>query len=102
MLEELGEYFFIDKYEFEYHDEQTADLYLLLKSKKEIIRIGPPLSMKKHVEAFKKQNKNTFSKGGAIQAKTKIGFSARDFIQKWKSNNMNKLKEMHVTELKII
>jgi len=98
---ETSKYFKIAQTEFEYDQNDIADFYLIAKSKKEIIRIGPPLKMKKHVKAFKRENKKTFEKNGLIHSKVKIDFNLKDFIQNVKKERKNIVKEMGITKIDI-
>ena len=99
---ELNKYFTIIKMEFEYDEKKSAKVYYILKSRKEIIRIGPPIAMKKNVAEFKKRNKNTFVKNNMLHAKIKINFSAKDFLKKWKKDNQKKTKEMDIISIDIL
>lgn len=103
LIEETKKYFDIIKDEFDYRLKEDAALYLVAKSKKEIVEQGPPIrkGMEKHVDTFKKRNKYTFIKAGSIYAKIKLNFSLNDFIQRWISSNQKKLKDMDVTGIKV-
>jgi len=100
---EIGRYFKILENEFDYGDEQSAINYLIVKSRKEVIRIGPPLLLKKHVRAFKKEHMNTYEKNKSVHAKIKINFGAKEFLDSWSKQRANKnmMKEMGITKLKI-
>lgn len=101
IIRELSKYFTITQHEFQYDDKQSANVYLILKSKKEIVKIGPPIKLAKNVEAFKKANKNAFIKNEFVHAKVKINFSAKTFINNWKKANKNKVDEMGITQLNL-
>jgi tRNA nucleotidyltransferase (CCA-adding enzyme) len=103
LISEIKEYFDIRKDEFEYKMSQEATLYLILKSKKEILKCGPPIrkGMEKHILAFKKQNKKYFVKDGNLYARIPIKFTAKDFIIDFAKDNKKKLSEMDVTELNV-
>ncbi|MFH1290910.1 MAG: hypothetical protein ABIH92_05920, partial [Nanoarchaeota archaeon] len=101
---ELGKYFGVLEKEFFYPGEgQNADFYLVLKSKKEFLKVGPPLSLEKDVKKFRKANKKTFVKNKVLHARVKVDFSARDFIKKWVKSKEGKLKldGMGISGLKI-
>ena len=100
---EIDRYFKVLGSEFDYDDKQSAINYLIVKSRKEVIRIGPPLLLKKHVRAFKKEHMNTYEKNKSIHAKIKINFGAKEFIDSWSKQRANKnmMKEMGITKLKI-
>ena len=102
LILELSKYFHIKEKEFEYNEEKSAEVFLMLKSKKEIIRIGPPLKMKKHVKSFKKEHRKTYEKGGYLHTKIKVDFSGKDFCKDYSKKYSKKLKEMSVINLKII
>jgi len=100
---EIDKYFKVLESEFDYDDKQSAISYLIVKSRKEVVRIGPPLLLKKHVRAFKKEHMNTYEKNKSIHAKIKINFGAKEFVDSWSKQRANKnmLKEMGITKLKI-
>lgn len=96
---QLSRYFEIAKSEFSYSLGQSALAYYIVKSKKEVVREGPPLNLKKQLDKFVKRNKNVFYKKGRAYAKDKVNFSGRDFIKKWKSKNKDVAEGMGITEL---
>jgi len=98
---ELEKYFTIADKEFHYNEQKEADLYLILKGKKEIVRIGPPIKMLDYAKDFRKKNKNVFEKGGFLHTKIKVNFTAKKFISDFAKKDKNKLKEMGITELKV-
>jgi tRNA nucleotidyltransferase (CCA-adding enzyme) len=98
---EFGKYFNVAKMEFEYDEKQSADAYYILKSKGEIIRMGPPVRMKKNAAEFKKRNKNTFVKNGILHSKVKVSFSAKEFMKKWQNDNRKKIKEMDIITIQV-
>ena len=83
-------------------DGKKAIFFFVVKDKGEIIRAGPYLKDKKHVEKFKRKHKNTFSKKGRIHVKKKIDFTLKDFVNTWKTKNRKKLREMDITGLKAL
>ncbi len=102
LLEEIGRYFIILKSNFEYNELQKADLYIIAKSKKEIVRVGPPLEMKKHVNAFKREHMKTYIKNGVIHAKIKVVFGCKEYADVWAKANRDKIKQMSIVEIKVI
>lgn len=98
---ELGKYFEISEREFEYSGENSAKFYIILNSKKEIIRTGPPVCFKNNALAFKKQNKNVFEKNRNLYAKIKVNFSAREFLRKFAKDYDKTIKSMGITGLKV-
>lgn len=98
---EIGKYFKLIHHEFEYDNKQGADVYIIAKSKGEVVRIGPPLHMKKHVRAFKKEHRNTYEKNKFVHAKIKVRFGAKEFVDAWKKQRANKktMSEMVITSL---
>lgn len=101
LARELSRYFEIKDKEFEYFGENKASFYLIAKSKKEIIKIGPPKTFEKNAGEFKKQNKNVYEKKGILYAKIKINFSAKEFLRKFGKNYKSTIESMGITELKI-
>jgi len=79
---EINKRFDILKEEFEYKGGKSADVYLVLKPKKEILKTGPPVDRKKDVKKFKEKNPKTFIKEGRIFAKETVDFSGKEIIKK--------------------
>ncbi len=101
LMENMSTYFEIIKKEFEYSGESKADLYLSVKSKKEIIRSGPPKDMDKAAKEFRKRNKNIFEKNGKLYSKIKINFTAKKFIKDFAKKFSKTVKAMGVSELRV-
>lgn len=99
LIKEFDNYFTVLKDEFEYGGMNSADLYLILRSRKEIIRIGPPLHMKKYVNKFKKEHMNTYEKNNYIHAKIKIKFDAKSYLDVWKKSNKKVMLNMGITKI---
>ncbi len=97
---ELSKSFNLLKHAFQYDGAQKAHLYLVVRSKKEIIHKGPPLEMKKHVGVFMKEHKKTFKKAGRIWARISITDSGKSSL-----NNVLKdtehLHEMGITRFRV-
>jgi tRNA nucleotidyltransferase (CCA-adding enzyme) len=106
LLEKIvGEYFYVSGEEFIYPGEgNKADFYLILKSKREVLKIGPPLDKKKDVAQFKKAHKKVVKKGGAICVRVKVNFSGKEFAKKWVGSKDGRLKMdgMSITKLRVI
>ena len=101
LMSSIKPYFTITQHEFSYNDVQAADIYLLAKSKNEVVRIGPPLHMKKHVAAFKKEHANTFEKNKMVHAKINVNFTARSYLDIWAKSNAEQLRQMSITNFEI-
>lgn len=102
LIGEMGVYFEIKEDYFEYGGLQKANLYLILKSRKEVVRIGPPLHLKKFVNSFKKEHSNTFEKNGMIHSKIKINFTPVSYFDVWRKSNKDKINEMGISEIKLL
>ena len=74
---------------------------MILKSKKEITRIGPPIKMLDYAASFRKANKNVFEKNGLLHTKIKVNFSAKKFISDFAKKGKKKLKEMGIVKLRV-
>ena len=98
---ELGHYFEVIEKEFEYSGREKANLYLIVKAKKEILLLGPPVNMKEHTQAFKKKHKEVFEEKGYLFAKEKINFSAKQFLGEYKREQAKKIREMKIISLEI-
>ncbi|MCK5149317.1 nucleotidyltransferase domain-containing protein [Candidatus Pacearchaeota archaeon] len=102
LAKEIERFFDIKKKGFNYNRKKSARYFFVVKNKKEIILEGPNLNDKKNIMMFKKKHKNTFEKKKRIYAKEKINFTIEKFIVDWDSKNKRKVKEMNITELRII
>ncbi len=103
LLAEMKKYFDVLYKEFNYEGKKEAHFYLLLKKKKEIIRIGPPLERAEDAKKFKEKNKNVFEKNGILHARIKIDFLGKEFLKKFiKEEKNRKIKEMGISDMKIL
>ncbi|MBX4212483.1 nucleotidyltransferase domain-containing protein [Candidatus Pacearchaeota archaeon] len=101
LLEKIKHYFEIIEDKFSYSGKDSADLFIVGRQKKQMIQIGPPVSMKKHVLAFKKKHKDTFENAGYIHAKIKIQKNLREFLKSWVRDN-KKIKEMGISSIEMV
>lgn len=101
LMMEISKYFEVLKSEFSYSCGQSANFYLIVKPKKEIIKFGPPIEMIENAKKFRKANKNVFEKNKKLYSRIKVDFSGRDFFKKFIKEEKSKMKEMGVSEMKI-
>ena len=99
---ELIKYFEIYTSEFEYYDGRESSFYLIIKQKREVVKLGPPIKMEKNVLEFRKRNKDVFEKNGYLHARIKIDFSARKFLHKWRRENSRKMGEMGIVGIDVV
>lgn len=102
MEEELKKFFEIKEKGFNYNSKQAARFYFVAKPKKEIILEGPFVDDKNNVKKFKSEHKNTFIKKKKIYSKMKVDFDLKKFLDKWKTKNKERIKEMYIEKLEII
>ncbi len=100
--EEIGKYFEIKDKGFEYSGKKTALYFFSVKSKKEAIKEGPKTKDAKNVNSFKKMHRKTFNKNGRVYAREKLGFSIKDFLDKWEQKNKKIVSDMSIKELRVI
>ena len=98
---ELNLSFEVKNTDFFYSGEKTSNFYISLVPKKEIVRIGPPMEMKKHVSRFKSQHSSTFVKNKRIHAKLLVIKDARAFLDAWKIANKKMISQMNIVSMKI-
>jgi len=79
---ELRKWFVVMREEFVYGGGKDADVYFVLKSKREVLRAGPPVKMVKEVKEFRKRNRKTIVKNSRVYAKEKVDCSGKDLIRK--------------------
>ncbi len=95
------EFILVDSY-FRYAGGNTGEGYIIAKPKKELIRIGPPLHLKKAVASFKNKHANTFEKNKNIHARLEIKFNISEFLDSWKSGSKKLMNQMHITDFQIL
>ena len=98
----LERYFDVVGDEFGYGLGQEALAVYALRKKKEVIKEGPPISMRKELGLFVKKNKNVFYKNGKAYAKEKMGFSGRMFANAWKLKNKGLMNDMSISGMKVV
>jgi len=99
---ETGKFFEIKNKGFNYNGKKSARYFFVVKNRKEIFVKGPSTKDKKNLTKFKKKHKNTYVKNGGAYAKEKIKFDIKEFIKNWKNKNKKRLKEMYISQLRII
>jgi tRNA CCA-adding enzyme len=99
---EISKLFEIKNKGFNYNDKKSARYFFVVKKKENILLEGPFLKDKKNINLFKKKHKKTFTKKGKIYAKEKIKLNLKEFTQRWKIKNKKRLKEMSISDFKII
>jgi tRNA nucleotidyltransferase (CCA-adding enzyme) len=100
IIAELSKSFDIVKSEFEYNLSSNADIHLIIKQKKNQVRVGPPLTMVKAVEGFRKANKNAFIKNKKICVKLP-SVSPKAFILAFKNKYRKQIADMDIINLTI-
>ncbi len=99
---EIARYFDILKKEFLYSEGKDSNFYIVAKSKKEVIKQGPPISMKKQADAFKRYNKNAFEKGGFLHAREIVNFSLKEFLERFKEKQRDKIRDMGISGIDLV
>lgn len=97
----LRKFFDIINKEFQYDEQQKAELYLIVKPKKEVILTGPPIEMKKHANIFKKAHKNTYTNNGRLYTKLEVPQDALKYSSHFLDKNKNHFTEMDVVKLEV-
>lgn len=101
MENSIKKYFDIHEKGFYYHNKKDADCFFAVHKKDKIIIKGPPETMKE-AEKFRKRHKNTYAKSGTLYAEEKVNLNLRDFINHWKNDNRKIIKDMYISDIKII
>lgn len=102
LISEIERFFEIKNKGFNYSDNQSAKYFFVVKKRKEILFKGPDINDLGNIKKFEKRHRNLFKKKGRIYAKEKIEFNIKKFIELWKKKNKKRIKEMYITDLKII
>ncbi|MEK6945816.1 MAG: nucleotidyltransferase domain-containing protein [Nanoarchaeota archaeon] len=98
---EISKFFKVNKKEFVYSKQKSADYCFVAKSKGEFIVNGPKVNDQENIKNFKSRHKKTFIKKNRIFAKEKINYSLKDFLEAWVKKNWKIMNEMGVSEIKI-
>lgn len=98
----IGRYFEVKDKVFYYKDEKDADCFFAAKKKEKIILRGPPENKAEAIKKFRKKHKKIFVKSGSIYAEEKIDFSLKRFLHQWKNKNSRIIREMYISEIKIL
>jgi len=101
LINEIESKYDVIDYSFNYSEGQKGILYLASKSKKEVIKKGPPLEMREAVIAFKKANKNIFEKEDRVYARINVNKTPEDFLKEWINDNKNKTRNMGIIGIKV-
>ncbi len=98
----ISKYFEIKEKEFYYKNEQDADCFFIAKSRKKLLIKGPPTTKTEEVKRFKEKHKKTLVKSKAIYAEEELKFDLREFIRQWTEKNREIIKNMYITDIKIL
>ena len=101
ILSKIGRYFKIKKIDFNYEGKKSGKLYLKVERKKEIIYSGPPINKPERILAFKQAHKKVFIKKNESYAIEK-SLSFKEVFAKFLKDNKTVMKEMGITNLKVI
>lgn len=99
---EIERLFEIKEKGFNYNEDKSAKYFFVIKKREENLIQGPNSKDKKNSNAFKKKHKNTFERGGRIYAKEEIKFNINEFIEFWKKKNKRMIRDMSITNLRIV
>lgn len=102
LSEDIERYFNIKNKGFIYDGGKIGRCFFSGKSKRELTLTGPKVSDEENIKAFKKVHKNIIIKSGRIYAREKIKFKLRGFLKSWERKNKNKIREMSISELKVV
>ena len=86
---------------FKYSGGNSGFGYIIAKPNKEIVRIGPPLHMKKAVLSFKNKHAVTFEKNKYIHARLEVKYNLKEFLDSWVSGSKRLMEQMHITDVKL-
>lgn len=98
LLHQLERFFEIKNSGFEYNKFQEAEIFLVLKQKKEIIFSGPLKNQKISLQKFKETHKKIFFKNNRAYAKKELKLNFSSFIKRYLSKRQ--LKDMSIINLK--
>jgi tRNA nucleotidyltransferase (CCA-adding enzyme) len=100
--EELSKFFEIKAKGFEYGKGKTARVFIVGKKQKDILISGPMVKDEKNVKKFRLKHKFISIKNGKLYSKLNLNLTLNQFLEKWKGNNRDKIKDMNIMGLEII
>mgnify|MGYP001591474577 FL=1 len=87
---------------FQYDADEHAEVFYVVKARKEIVKVGPPVALEKHVRAFRKEHKQVFEKNGFLHTYVKTSPNAATFMKKFEKDSERKIREMHITGIEML
>ena len=99
---EIKRYFEIKDSGFYYEKKKSAKLFFVVKKKGDFLVSGPSVNDTENVKKFKAKHRKTFVKNKRIYAKEKVNLSIRDFIVRWKAENVDRIKEMYIVSFMVL
>ena len=102
LISEVERNYKVKEKHFSYDGRKNADCFFAAERKKEIIFSGPSIKQEENVKEFRKKHKIVFTKNGRIYAREKIKENLREFLRSWKRKYEGKIKEMGISEMKIV
>ena len=99
---EIAKFFNIKKKGFNYNQKKGARYFFVVKKKSEVIIEGPFMKDEKNLKMFKGLHKRTFYKGGKIYARERVKFNLKNFIINWKIRYKKKIKDMSISDLRVV
>ena len=99
---EMGKHFSILRKEFVYSGGKEADSYYIVKPKKAELMRGPPLSMKEHAEAFRKEHAKTLVKKDRLYAIIGPEKSASGFLKRFLQDYEKTVREMDISSVRVV
>ncbi len=96
---ELSKEFEVFTHVFQYDDQEHAEVFYVVKAKKEIVRIGPPVNLENHAKAFRKEHRQVFEKNGFLHTYVRTAPNVRVFLEYFRKHSSDKIKAMHITEI---
>lgn len=98
---QIEKYFDVLEEEFVYGGMQRADAYFVVRSKKEIIRKGPPIAFERDAMAFRKRHREVFEIQGILHARLRVNFSCVDFLRRIMRAEKETLRAMGLTRMRV-
>jgi tRNA nucleotidyltransferase (CCA-adding enzyme) len=102
LCSEIGRFFEIRNKGFNYNGNKSARYFFVVKEKKEIIYPGPSAKDEKNAKKFRKEHKKVINKKNKLYSVEKMNFGVKEFIEKWKVKNSDKIKDMSIIGIRII
>jgi len=100
-ISEISKNYEVNESLFDFDEKQEARIYLLTRSKKELLRKGPPIEMTHESAIFKELHTDAFMKDGRWYSNIKL-MGIKTFLENFVKDRKEQIAGMDVSKVEII